>query len=1134
MGEGIVMRGKWSSREYVVRNKICKFSYAQGLFIRVRNIRGLFRTALAQSTTSHRSLTSMRSSVAVLVLGQLLFPALLFCQEPILIQGPYTGIVESFAHSSDGKLLVVSYRGCDLITYSEDGGMNWSEAFTSIKEQSNQSPTVSFGIDARKRIWMYSRNRNQLFCSAPDLGSWNHREEYTYHPVNKAVAQEFYVDEYSVAVLFQDPSGLVTMWIGDVDSLVGEVVRIPAIGSGVSRENVSFQNGVLSVINRELRTVYRYTIRDHLWDSISFGAPFQATDTIGPVGYHGEYAYAFHDSVLYVSSSGGARWERAEPEVRLSKVWGLSGNEHGAVMLGPEGVFVWRKNGDVTQMSAPFSEFVFPPAFLRTDGHVLFGSNMGLFVVGPSGSSRQIAGVPDISDLYFTDSAMYAVVRSGLLRRAYGEELFTPVNLPQYFGRVSLPEISTHSGDTVAFYVYHRMWISPDGGRSWSEESDFDSRIESLWNNGFGWYADLEGRSVGEPWALAASVDGGTTWSIVEAPDDYSGIESSSQFSRTPDVFPGPLQSRNQIYWIERGYGNVTSTVRAFVSEDGGVSWTQRTYPDSSASGSRYHSPGLRIERGTHSLSLHLDTSTVLLVYPDMFDTLMMGHALSAYELPTRFGDYYLASAFPPDGSFHAPAARFRWRHVEREEWYTIDLMPGKYVDYSSRWSWRAPERSFVLHNDQLYALSLGQRLWCLGSVDRLQEYLKPFRVTVENGYGSGLYLPGDTVHIWSRELNPDEVSTGFFESPIDTNFMHRAREWHTTFIMPPQDVVVTAGFDTLSLPLWQESTLPDEISGAFTVTAALPAGGAVEPRGAVLVIGDAKSAPADFFTRVESNWFVRDALARKFSVIAFRSEESVRGDLDDNDSINWNIDFSNAPANTDARRAKIVAEAIGNVADGKRLPVWILALGGDGDFAARLARELDAPAVAFTTALPKRYLLDGMTSPALFAVPSGDSLAQAFAGDRGEDLWQVHTGNGRTSLYARHFPSPLFRNRFARIEGIDTAVSQAIAAELVGAGILSDTDMRPDGSYRHIMLDRSSFDRLLAVGDTSVLRSLTPMQQEEVWRQLTATAAGSTFFSDLNELILDFFSAHGADPGESGVRAGELSIPDLDLTSRP
>jgi hypothetical protein len=69
------------------------------------------------------------------------------------------------------------------------------------------------------------------------------------------------------------------------------------------------------------------------------------------------------------------------------------------------------------------------------------------------------------------------------------------------------------------------------------------------------------------------------------------------------------------------------------------------------------------------------------------------------------------------------------------------------------------------------------------------------FSVTVNNGYGSGKYKVGDTVHIWSKEL----TSTQIFDAWTGEISLLNTNDWHTWFVMPSKITTVTANTKTVA-----------------------------------------------------------------------------------------------------------------------------------------------------------------------------------------------------------------------------------------------------------------------------------------------------------------------------------------------
>lgn len=64
------------------------------------------------------------------------------------------------------------------------------------------------------------------------------------------------------------------------------------------------------------------------------------------------------------------------------------------------------------------------------------------------------------------------------------------------------------------------------------------------------------------------------------------------------------------------------------------------------------------------------------------------------------------------------------------------------------------------------------------------------YNLSVIGGYGSGNYQVGDTVHVWSEAY--DSTRT-FLHWSGDTQFVERPNEWHSTVIMPSQNISITS-----------------------------------------------------------------------------------------------------------------------------------------------------------------------------------------------------------------------------------------------------------------------------------------------------------------------------------------------------
>ena len=68
------------------------------------------------------------------------------------------------------------------------------------------------------------------------------------------------------------------------------------------------------------------------------------------------------------------------------------------------------------------------------------------------------------------------------------------------------------------------------------------------------------------------------------------------------------------------------------------------------------------------------------------------------------------------------------------------------------------------------------------------------FTVTINNGYGSGKYKTGDTVHIFSVAYTDNQL---FDKWTGDISLLNAPNEWHTWFIMPGNNINITGALKT-------------------------------------------------------------------------------------------------------------------------------------------------------------------------------------------------------------------------------------------------------------------------------------------------------------------------------------------------
>ncbi len=195
-------------------------------------------------------------------------------------------------------------------------------------------------------------------------------------------------------------------------------------------------------------------------------------------------------------------------------------------------------------------------------------------------------------------------------------------------------------------------------------------------------------------------------------------------------------------------------------------------------------------------------------------------------------------------------------------------------------------------HRITLFSLFL---LFCAVS-SRGQTY----QLIVQNGYGSGQYAAGDTVHIWAGEFPNSEVFrgwTGQFQYLIDRG------EWHTQVVMPAQNVTVQA--NTKVMPPNSDLFL-EEIMGRDTlkrVFSYFP----VQPKGVVWFFHGTGGGAYAWVNSYDNRQLVNQCIADTFAVVITECEETTKNQDINNDGNfkRWhydpdsvaNVDFANLRA---------------------------------------------------------------------------------------------------------------------------------------------------------------------------------------------------------------------------------------------
>jgi hypothetical protein len=375
--------------------------------------------------------------------------------------------------------------------------------------------------------------------------------------------------------------------------------------------------------------------------------------------------------------------------------------------------------------------------------------------------------------------------------------------------------------------------------------------------------------------------------------------------------------------------------------------------------------------------------------------------------------------------------------------------------------------------------------------------------VTVTGGFGSGSYPPGSTVHVWSSVSTTSGVAQRWSG---DEELLAEPDEWHTSFVMPDRDVALVANSTTQVVPLTVE-TFTGVTSTPKTVRYHFPP----QMRGVVL-FSHGTGGNSGFIEATESLPIALALVADGYGVLSTEAEESAAGDLNGDGKQRWNtravannVDLGNVQVMFEDFQARDLIPA--------GTPKFALGMSAGGSFSHFLG-TVSATAVAPNFPLLRfaavvAYCADATAarSGPLSTTPSAWFMCGA------EDNPEVSNAEARANEaemqargvptdYVEHRPSPLYAERFARIDGIDQATSRAIAAELRAAGFVDGAGfITVDGDEiaTRVVANPAAFPTISSNPRGNAIRSQVKVMRAEHSMYADATRRNIDFFDRFN-----------------------------------
>ena len=374
--------------------------------------------------------------------------------------------------------------------------------------------------------------------------------------------------------------------------------------------------------------------------------------------------------------------------------------------------------------------------------------------------------------------------------------------------------------------------------------------------------------------------------------------------------------------------------------------------------------------------------------------------------------------------------------------------------------------------------------------------FAQTFNLTVNNGYGSGTYQAGDTVHIWSVAY--DSTKT-FGQWTGDIASLHRPKEWHTTLTMPNQNISVTAVID--NMPTYSITyELMQGLNNPFNVYYYFPP----NPIGIVYLFHGTGGSAENFIYGVENRSFTNAAIARGYAIVSMDAEEvTLNQDIDGDGGRRFMTQPIDTISNVDYRNIKkIKIEFINRGWITAGTPRFSIGMSAGSNFSAATSYIWNFTGVGYCSRAqntgfdvrlsPFAYRLSRYDDNPSYNYPVG--LQQALA-----NVALLDTRGICNDLYEND-RQPIYPERFARVPGISVANSILMYNELVVNNQIDANGYALNSSVieANVLANPSAYPTIVSFVNSGITGMVS---------QIGASNAEHSFYSDYNAATLDFFA---------------------------
>lgn len=371
------------------------------------------------------------------------------------------------------------------------------------------------------------------------------------------------------------------------------------------------------------------------------------------------------------------------------------------------------------------------------------------------------------------------------------------------------------------------------------------------------------------------------------------------------------------------------------------------------------------------------------------------------------------------------------------------------------------------------------------------------FKLVVNNGYGSGIYKAGDTVHIFTSHYSTNQL---FDKWSGDVSILNAPDEWHTWFIMPAKNVTITGSAKNITPFTLQYETIrgKDRMKPVYSY---FPAG----RKGIVYLLHGTNGNAANIAGDYEWQQLIKELVNDNFAVIITEAEEATtRVDANGDGKLRWYLLPADTVANVDYANIRIITDTFYNrgVTDRSR-PRYSIGMSDGGFFSATLSYLYHFKAGVQYCAQGSPGVMQITTIPTQFCMMANDNNPSVGTAGNAEALSNFNSLNQRgiCSKYFINQRSPIYPERFARSGAISTTQSVSIFNELKSKGYIDD--------HNYYIGYSDVFQNAFQSNPASfpVINSLTPGQQLFVLEQINTSVADHLIYSDYDKATVRFLN---------------------------